>query len=86
MLSFPRVIGRMTRQGLPAAKERGGMSLVTTLTAPITEPSPIVTPGQTTTLAPNVRGYLGATHLEVYIKKNKVVKVVALLLALSLVV
>ena len=32
----------------------------------------------TTTLAPNVRGYLGATPLEVYIKKNKVVKVVAL--------
>lgn len=32
----------------------------------------------TTTLASNVRGYLGATPLEVYIKKNKVVKVVAL--------
>ena len=32
----------------------------------------------TTTLASNVRGYLGATPLEVYIKKNKVMKVVAL--------
>ncbi len=32
----------------------------------------------TTTLASNVRGYVGATPLEVYIKKNKVVKVVAL--------
>lgn len=32
----------------------------------------------TTTLASNVRGYLGATPLEVYIKKNKVVKLVAL--------
>lgn len=32
----------------------------------------------TTTLASNVRGYHGATPLEVYIKKNKVVKVVAL--------
>lgn len=32
----------------------------------------------TTTLASNVRGYKGATPLEVYIKKNKVVKVVAL--------
>ncbi len=32
----------------------------------------------TTTLASNVRGYLGATPLEVYIKKKKVVKVVAL--------
>ena len=32
----------------------------------------------TTTLASNVRGYVGSTPLEVYIKKNKVVKVVAL--------
>lgn len=32
----------------------------------------------TTTLATNVRGYKGATPLEVHIKKNKVVKVVAL--------
>ena len=32
----------------------------------------------TTTLAANVRGYVGSTPLEVYIKKNKVVKVVAL--------
>ena len=32
----------------------------------------------TTTLAANVRGYKGATPLEVHIKKNKVVKVVAL--------
>ena len=32
----------------------------------------------TTSLAANVRGYKGATPLEVYIKNNKVVKVVAL--------
>lgn len=32
----------------------------------------------TTTLTPKVRGYHGTTPLEVYIKKNKVVKVVAL--------
>lgn len=32
----------------------------------------------TTTLASNVRGYHGATPLNVYIKKNKVVKVVPL--------
>lgn len=32
----------------------------------------------TTTLAANVRGYKGATPLEVHIKKNKVLKVVAL--------
>ena len=32
----------------------------------------------TTTLAANVRGYKGATPLEVHIKKNRVVKVVAL--------
>ena len=32
----------------------------------------------TTMLAANVRGYKGATPLEVHIKKNKVVKVVAL--------
>lgn len=32
----------------------------------------------TTTLAANVRGYKSATPLEVHIKKNKVVKVVAL--------
>ncbi len=32
----------------------------------------------TTTLASNVRGYVGSTPVEVYIKKNKVVEVVAL--------
>ena len=32
----------------------------------------------TTTLAPDVEGYLGPTPVEVYIKKNKIVKVVAL--------
>lgn len=41
----------MTLQGLPNARELGGMSLVTTLPAPMTEPSPIVTPGRTTTFA-----------------------------------
>ena len=32
----------------------------------------------TTTLAQNVKGYMGATPVEVYIKKNKIVKVVML--------
>ena len=32
----------------------------------------------TTTLAQDVKGYMGATPVEVYIKKNKVVKVVML--------
>ena len=31
------------------AKDRGGISLVTTLPAPMTQPSPMVTPGHTTT-------------------------------------
>ena len=47
------VISRMTRQGTPAAKEFAGMSFVTTLPAPMTQLSPIVTPEQTTTFAPN---------------------------------
>ena len=47
------VISRITRQGTPAAKLLGGMSRVTTLPAPITQLSPMVTPGQTVTDAPN---------------------------------
>ena len=47
------VMGRMTLHGQPAAKDIGGMSRVTTAPAPMTQPSPIVTPGQMTTLAPN---------------------------------
>ena len=44
------VIFRMTRHGFPTAKLYGGISFVTTLPAPITHPSPMVTPPQTTTL------------------------------------
>jgi hypothetical protein len=40
----------ITRHGFPAARLYGGMSFVTTLPAPITHPSPMVTPPQTTTL------------------------------------
>ena len=47
------VIGRITRQGLPAANVMGGMSFTTTEPAPMTQPSPMVTPPQTTTLAPS---------------------------------
>lgn len=47
------VILRITRQGTPAAKLSDGMSRVTTLPAPMTQLSPIVTPGQTVTFAPN---------------------------------
>ena len=44
---------RTTRAGAPAAIENGGTSCVTTLLAPITQRSPIVTPVVTTTLAPS---------------------------------
>ncbi len=47
------VMVRMTLHGTPAAKEFDGMFLVTTLPAPITQLSPIVTPGHTVTEAPN---------------------------------
>ena len=40
-----------------AAKLFGGISLVTTLPAPITQLSPIVTPGQTVTDAPNQQSF-----------------------------
>lgn len=40
-------------KGFPTAKLCGGISLVTTLPAPITLPSPIVTPGSTATCPPN---------------------------------
>lgn len=43
------VISRITRAGVPAAKVCGGISLMTTLPAPMTAPSPIVTPPQTVT-------------------------------------
>ena len=43
----------ITLAGTPATRLFGGTSLVTTLPAAITEPSPIVTPGVTTTLPPN---------------------------------
>ena len=39
-------------QGLPAANTSEGMSFVTTLPAPITVRSPILTPGQITALPP----------------------------------
>ena len=47
------MIVRSTRAGAPAAIEYGGMSVVTTELAPITQRSPIVTPLVTTTLAPH---------------------------------
>ena len=40
------------RQGLPIARQPGGISWVTTLPAPITESRPIVTPGRTITPPP----------------------------------
>lgn len=43
---------RTTRQGLPTASESAGISRFTTLPAPITTLSPIVTPGKTDTPAP----------------------------------
>src|ERR1017187_3219938 len=44
---------RITRAGEPAANEFGGMSLVTTELAPTVDPSPMVTPGRTTTFRPS---------------------------------
>lgn len=46
------VMGRMTRQGLPAAKTPAGMSLVTTLPAPMTLFAPMDTPARRTLLPP----------------------------------
>ena len=43
----------ITLHGLPAAIQSEGMSWVTTLPAPITVRSPMVTPGQTVTLPPS---------------------------------
>ena len=47
------VMGRRTRQGLPTATLLAGMSRVTTLPAPMTQLSPMVTPGKTVQLPPN---------------------------------
>ena len=44
--------GRSTRHGTPAATTPAGMSRVTTLPAPMTDPLPIVTPPHTTAFAP----------------------------------
>ena len=46
-------MGRSTRQGLPAATQLAGISLVTTLPAPMTQLSPMVTPGSTVQPPPN---------------------------------
>src|ERR1700734_2172263 len=43
---YDSVISRMIRHGFPAANTQSGMSLVTTLPAPITVFEPIFTPGQ----------------------------------------
>ena len=43
---------RMTRHGFPAANTPDGMFFVTTLPAPMTVPSPMVTPGRTTVCPP----------------------------------
>ncbi len=46
-------IVRITWQGFPAATTFAGISLVTTLPAPIMQLSPIVTPGRRLTFAPS---------------------------------
>ena len=43
----------MTLAGTPATMQLSGISLVTTLPAPMTHPEPMVTPGITDTFAPN---------------------------------
>lgn len=57
------VSARITRQGTPAAKLFSGISLVTTLPAPITQLLPMVTPGQTVTEAPNQQSFPMCTGL-----------------------
>src|SRR5262249_53147104 len=42
----------ITRAGMPTARDRGGMSSITRLPAPMQLPSPIVTPPRTITRAP----------------------------------
>ena len=54
---------RITLHGTPAAKLPAGISLVTTLPAPMTQLSPIVTPGQTVTEAPNQQSFPICTGL-----------------------
>src|SRR5580704_18903334 len=49
----PYSILRSTRAGTPATIENGSTSLVTTLPAPTTQRSPMLTPLVTTTLAPS---------------------------------
>ncbi|KAI1502674.1 hypothetical protein F5X99DRAFT_378063 [Biscogniauxia marginata] len=46
-------IGLKTLAGLPHATMKGGISLVTTLPAPMVQPRPIVTPGRTIQFPPN---------------------------------
>ncbi|KAI0552979.1 hypothetical protein F4679DRAFT_31919 [Xylaria curta] len=45
--------GLMTLAGFPTATMKGGMSLVTTLPAPIVQPRPMVTPAKTITFPPS---------------------------------
>ncbi len=52
-VSSCRVSVRITRAGFPTATESAGMSRVTTAPAPMTERSPIVTPGHTITPPPS---------------------------------
>ena len=57
------VSARITLQGTPAAKLSAGISRVTALPAPMTQWSPIVTPGQTVTEAPNQQSFPICTGL-----------------------
>ena len=51
MISSLSVISRITRHGFPAARQLSGISLVTTLPAPITQPFPMVIPPVMVTFA-----------------------------------
>src|SRR5690625_6941705 len=68
------VISRITLHGLPAAKLLLGISFTTTLPAPITQLSPIVTPGQTTTFAPSQQSLPTLTGFDCWLGANVVVR------------
>jgi hypothetical protein len=51
-LAISSSVVRRTRAGFPAATTSGGTSRVTTLPAPMTDRSPILTPGRITLPAP----------------------------------
>ena len=63
------MILRITLHGLPTANELGGIDLLTTLPAPITEFLPIVTPGKIIT-PPPIQTLSSIVTGKAYVLKN----------------